>query len=366
MSGTDGERSDSEHSYREEEPDLLGVSYRTVLNTLAEICKDLLRGKEVNRDTVADHMAGCQEELETPSSIPFVLPWSKGVQRANRDLSQQLKKGRKNKESSSSTGKKFLANPFGTRRTYYKVEGASTTPAAINRRFDFAIEKRERMLMTRPRKTGTTEDLRSMETALNSILQISSTLDWQVTAIIRISKALAAETESDDIRSLQRFLLSVARTTTQLIGEVATLRANVVLRRRDEAITHLPLQASGSMTFDLRTSSLEGPELFNNEAMDEMLSDLQKLLTTEHMIRSMKQRPSTSKSFSKSGQTFRSQPRQRRPFNDRPFNDRPFNDRQFNDRRRQNDRRPPFRERKDYKTRPKSSSNPSRGGRKGK
>ena len=205
--------------------------------------------------------------------------------------------------------------------------------------------------MTRPRKTGTTEDLRSMESALNSVMQISSTLDWQITAIIRISKALATDADTNDVRTLQRFLLSVARTTTQLIGEVATLRANVVLRRRDEAITHLPHQAAGAMAYDLRTSNLAGPDLFDHEAMNELLTDLQKMLTTEHMIRSMKQRPPTTKSFTKPGQNFRSIPRPRRPFNER---------------RRQDDRRQPFRERKDFKTKPKSSSKPSRGGRKGK
>ena len=85
-----------------------------------------------------------------------------------------------------------------------------------------------------------TEELKSLESSASCILDTVSTLDWQATAMPHLGKEIFEEHPNPAAQRLHRLMLSSARSISHLITETSRMKANILLKRRDAALTLLP------------------------------------------------------------------------------------------------------------------------------
>ena len=111
-------------------------------------------------------------------------------------------------------------------------------------------------------------------------------MDWQSAAVVRDIGDMVKENPSAENKSLHRLCFSQARTISHLIGETATLHSNILLRRRDACISLLPKQATDGMKKDLRTSQLDlsANNLFDDKVVADIVEELPKVATTEKLL----------------------------------------------------------------------------------
>ena len=273
----------------------------------------------------------------------YAMPWSSGMTEVRKNLEKQLSEM---KTPSKGRSRRMLQAPGPSCSRYYQIEDFTLNSVATNDRLAMMMGRRERETLRKPSlPTATAEDVRALEKQAMRILQMISTLDWQSTAVVRVIAEMVSRDPSNEMKSLQRLLYSQARTTSHLIGEASTMHANILLRRRDACIDLLPKQTTDGMKKDLRTSSMDLSSnfLFDEAVVKKIAEELPKVATSERLFSnqpyrreqkpSFFKRPSINFSFARSTQ--------QRP--------QPSSGRQ----------QQPYRGRKDYKTKPKSSSQPA-------
>ena len=122
---------------------------------------------------------------------------------------------------------------------------------------------------TKPSFDNVEDLVKSAEVAIRRHRVIANTMDWHLSLAVSQADELAHQADPRDkemIAQLNRSLLSLAKSVSQLQKESTTSLANVKLRRRDAILKSLG-QLSERTKNELRSKELFGPQLFGEETL---------------------------------------------------------------------------------------------------
>ena len=201
-------------------------------------------------------------EQQPRTSFPS-LPWSHGcidaINRANNILTGALP----NKVAAPLKIGKLLPN-FDLNYKYYQVRDVpSITTATLNPSVEQMVPSNQRDSLRKPKVEVSLEELKSFELIFRRSRVVTSALDWQLAAAVKLLQTQCQETPSPLFHQTLRLLLSAAKSITQLQLEQTVGLTNTLLKRRDAVVQKLPRQLSDQDKVALRASSVDSPQLFD-------------------------------------------------------------------------------------------------------
>ena len=219
----------------------------------------------------------------------LALPWSKGCVDAVMEVDNILSGStavtsvRKSGTGPLSMGEQLPATDFNYR--YYKIQAIDQVlPAQVNRSIEDLLPSTDKTHIHKVHPDVSSDDLKVFETSARKIRILSSALDWQIAAAVKILQKSCDTSPSTGLSQALRLLLSAGRSTSQIQRESSFNLGNVLLKRREQFVNKLPCQLPIQDKIQLRCSSVDSPLLFDESTVSAASDNLQAAIARDAQL----------------------------------------------------------------------------------